>query len=145
MKDDFAFWDSSALVPLCCQQANSSTLRQVLRQHPRIVTWWSTVIEAHSALTRLQREGLLTPRGYVQAVNRLARLQTTWREILPSDKLRDLAIPLPKTYELRAMDAQQLAAALVWCWERPKGCVFICLDLRLSEAARKAGFTIVSC
>ena len=142
MKDNFAFWDSSALVPLCCQQTNSLALRQILRQQPRIVTWWSAIIEVHSALARLLREGLLTPQGHAQAVNRLERLQPAWREILPSNKLRELAVPLLKTYELRAMDAQQLAAALVWCWEKPQGRTFVCLDLRLCEAASKAGFTI---
>lgn len=105
MKDNFAFWDSSALVPLCCQQAGSAALRQVYRQKPRTVAWWSAIIEAHSALARLLREGTLTPKGYADAVMRLERLQTIWREIVPSDKLRNLAIPLPKTSELRAMDA----------------------------------------
>lgn len=143
MKDNFAFWDSSALVPLCCQQADSAALRQVHRQRPRIVAWWSAIIEAHSALARLLREGTLTPKGYADAVKRLERLQATWREIVPSEKLRNLAKPLPKTYELRAMDAQQLAAALVWCWEKPKGRRFVCLDVRLGDAARKAGFTVV--
>ena len=87
MKDNFAFWDSSALVPLCCQQVDSAALRQVLRQKPRLVTWWSAIIEAHSALARLLREGTLTPKGYADAVKRLEHLQTTWREIVPSDKL----------------------------------------------------------
>jgi hypothetical protein len=107
------------------------------------VAWWSAIIEAHSALARLLREGTLTSKGYADAVKRLERLQTAWREIVPSDKLRNLAIPLPKTYELRAMDAQQLAAATVWCWENPKGRRFVCLDVRLGDAARKAGFTVV--
>jgi len=143
MKDNSAFWDSSALVPLCCQQVDSAALRQILRQKPRIVAWWSAIIEAHSALARLLREGILTPKDYADAVKRLECLQITWREIVPGDKLRTLAIPLPKTYELRAMDAQQLAAALVWCWEKPKGRRFVCLDVRLGDAARKAGFTVV--
>jgi len=71
MKDSFAFWDSSALVPLCCQRVDSDALRQVLRQKPRIVAWWSAMIEAHSALARLLREGTLTPKGYADAVRRL--------------------------------------------------------------------------
>jgi len=54
---------SSALAPLCCQQLDSAALRQVLRQKPRIVAWWSAIIEAHSALARLLREGTLTPRA----------------------------------------------------------------------------------
>lgn len=143
MKDNSAFWDSSAIVPLCCQQSGSSALRQILRKKPRMVVWWSAIIEAHSALARLLRDGVLTQKDYDNAVKRLERLQTTWREITPSNKLRDVAKPLPKTYALRAMDAQQLAAALVWCWEKPKSRTFVGLDVRLNAAAQQAGFTVV--
>jgi hypothetical protein len=44
---------------------------------------------------------------------------------------------------LRAADALQLAAALIWCEEQPAGEVFVCLDDRLREAARREGFTLV--
>jgi len=31
---NFAFWDTSAIVPLCCQQALSQQIRQAARQIP---------------------------------------------------------------------------------------------------------------
>ena len=70
-------------------------------------------------------------------------LRTGWREVMPGDKVRDSAETLPDIYALRAMDALQLAAALVWCFEKPKGRLFVCTDVRLREAAEKAGFTIL--
>jgi hypothetical protein len=44
---------------------------------------------------------------------------------------------------LRALDSFQLAAALVWCKEMPRGRQFVCCDVRLAEAATKAGFDVL--
>lgn len=67
-----------------------------------------------------------------------------WREITSSEKVRLIAEDLPDTYGLRALDSFQLAAAIVWCKEKPKGRLFICDDMRLGGAAQKAGFTVKS-
>ena len=65
-----------------------------------------------------------------------------WREITPSEKLRDRAESLPETYGVKSLDAFQLAAALIWCQEKPKGRLFICDDVQLGAAANQAGFTV---
>jgi hypothetical protein len=46
-------------------------------------------------------------------------------------------------HPLRAADAFQLAAALLWCEEDPSRETFVCLDDRLLEAARREGFRIL--
>jgi hypothetical protein len=46
------------------------------------------------------------------------------------------------THVLRAGDAAQLAAALVWCRERPKQRPLIAFDDRLRKAAAASGFTV---
>ena len=43
---------------------------------------------------------------------------------------------------LRAADALQLAAALVWAKQLPRKRLFVCFDGRLAEAAGKEGFTV---
>lgn len=63
---------------------------------------------------------LLTVKGRQQALARLEILRQEWREVMPSDKVRSLAEKLPDGYGLRALDSFQLAAALVWCKEKPK-------------------------
>ena len=100
-------------------------------------------VEVRSALSHLARENTITARECRQAEERLAVLRTGWREVMPSDKLRDIAETLPDIYALPAMDALQLAAALVWCFEKPKGRLFVCTDVSLREAAEKADFTIL--
>jgi hypothetical protein len=44
---------------------------------------------------------------------------------------------------VRASDALQLSAALVWCKQKPKGRLFVCNDDRLSAAAVQSGFDTV--
>ena len=61
----------------------------------------------------------------------------------PSDRARNIAEGLPDVYGLRALDSFQLAAALVWCNEKPKNRAFVCHDSKLSAAAQTAGFTVV--
>ena len=138
-----AVWDTSAVVPLCCQQSLSQSTRKLWRETARVVVWWGTTVEVRSAISRLHNEGLLTARGRQQALARLEVLRQEWREMLPSDKVRRPAEGLPDAYGLRALDSFQLAAALVWCNGKPKNRVFVCDDAKLSAAAQTVGFTVI--
>ena len=107
-----------------------------------MVVWWGTPLEARSAFARLVREGDLTADQRLAAVRLLAQLRAAWDEILPTEKVRSLAEDLPDAYAVRAADAAQLAAALVWCRERPKQRPFVCFDERLRAAATVLGFSV---
>ncbi len=65
-------------------------------------------------------------------------------EVKEMSRLLSLAVDLPEQYGIRSLDAFQLAAALVWCNEKPSNRPFVCSDKRLSEAATAAGFDVVS-
>jgi predicted nucleic acid-binding protein len=138
-----AFWDSSALVPLCIQESTSRQVRSHLRKFAPVV-WWASPVEAHSAVARLLRSGAVNEVEKQGALNRLALLRRGWREILPDDPLRDLASRLLDVYTLRASDSLQLAAALTWCQQRPAQRIFISGDPRLCDAAEAAGFVVVA-
>jgi predicted nucleic acid-binding protein len=138
-----AFWDSSAIIPLCCQQPQSTAARQSARIYNTQIVWWGTVIETFSSIYRLTRKSGLTVKEGQAAVKALAALQHKWNEILPSDEVRKTAERLLRTHPLRAADALQLASALVWCGAYPSGRVFICADARLSDAADKEGFNVI--
>jgi predicted nucleic acid-binding protein len=137
-----AFWDASAIVPLCCPQPASTPARRLRRELKRTVVWWGTPLEARSAFARLVRDGQLTAAERVTAVRLLGQLRLAWDEILPSEKVRSLAEDLPDTYGVRAADAAQLAAALVWCRERPRQRPLVCFDERLRTAATALGFAV---
>jgi uncharacterized protein len=136
------FWDASALVPLCVPVDPPQHGRRLLHRHAPVV-WWASNIEIQSALARLKRENVLSDRHYSAALQRLGLLRKGWREIQPTNRLRDIAGNRIELHDLRAADALQLAAALVWCNERPKNRPFLCRDARLREAARREGFDVL--
>ncbi len=138
-----AFWDTSALVPLCVQQQPSPAVRQLLEQH-EIAVWWATSVEMRSAFERLLRMGQLTVPEHVAAGVRLERLRRGWRELQPSEALRSRAETFLLSYPLKSADALQLAAAWMWCSGQPQNYVFISGDVQLLEAARQVGFQIVA-
>jgi predicted nucleic acid-binding protein len=136
------FWDSSALVPLCVHESASRQAHAQLRKSLPVV-WWGSLVEVHSAISRLHRLGKLNDAEQQKAASQLALLNRGWREVLPGDHLRDLATRLLDTYELRAADSLQLAAALTWCQQRPARRDFLCGDERLGKAALAAGFSVL--
>jgi predicted nucleic acid-binding protein len=138
-----AFWDSSALIPLCVQERASNTVRALAKQFAPVV-WWATKVEIHSAIARLHRSSKLHDDARQAALNRLSVLSRGWREVLPSDKLRAQAEVLLDMYSLRAADSLQLASAMIWCQQRTARQRFVSSDLRLCHAAAEAGFAVVS-
>jgi predicted nucleic acid-binding protein len=137
-----AFWDASAIVSLCCSQAATGMSRKLLRDDGRMIVWWGTPVEARSAFARLARDGSLSGAECIRAVKLLGQLRPSWDEIQPSERVRALAEELPDRHGVRALDAMQLAAALVWCHERPNRRPFICFDEGLANAAAAVGFTV---
>ena len=137
------FWDSSAVVSLLVEESASSDIRRLARTYGPPVVWWGTLVECSSALARRSRSSASVPSEQRRATARLLELVALWTEIQPGEVLRERALRLLASHNLRAADALQLAAALVWAEERPAGRVFICLDARLREAARLDGFTVL--
>lgn len=134
-----SFWDSSAIVPLCAYQQNSTTARTLSRKFLDKFVWRECVVEVSSALARLQREGLID-----DALRRRfeARLESEWSVIETQIRTIELARTFPAIYGLKAMDSLQLASALVWCKELPKNKDFVSADARLLKEAKTVGFTV---
>lgn len=136
-----AFWDSSALVPLCLHEASTRQAQSQLRKLAPVV-WWGSLTEVRSAIARLHHGTKISDAQKHAAVSRLTFLARSWKEILPDNELRDLANRLLDLHILRAADSLQLAAALIWCQQRPARRSFVCADHRLSKAAKAAGFSV---
>lgn len=136
------FWDSSALVPLLLPEARSDGLTRLLASDEEPVIWWGTPLECQSALQRRHREHPLLQPELTAAAERLRLVVQHADTIAPSDDLRRRAARLLAFHPLRAADALQLAAALVWCEEQPHGEGFVSLDDRLRDAALREGFTL---
>ena len=136
------FWDTSALVPLLFEQEESAVARGLFESDPAVVAWWATPIECASAAARLRREGVLTVREEDRVLGLVSMLREGWTEILPSQELRAAAHRLLRVHPLRAADALQLGAALVWAGS-PAGAELVTLDERLGMAARLEGFVVL--
>jgi len=131
------FWDSSAVVPVLIAEARSAAMTTLLRSDRAPAIWWGSPVECQSALYRRRREGILSP----------ARLADRFAEdvdvVAPTARVRERANRALAAHPLRAADALQLAAALVWSSEAAPGEAFVCLDERLRDAARREGFEVL--
>jgi len=144
MKTEAAFWDSSAIVPVCCVQECSVSARRAYRKFKKPIVWWGTPVEMQSALRKLNQTGSLTKRQSISALRLWEKFRASSHSVILYEKTIVLAEEMPEKFGLRSLDAFQLASALIWCNERPRNRPFICADLRLGEAAKDAGFDLVS-
>lgn len=136
------FWDSSAIVPLIVEEADTALRRRQLEADGRMLVWYATWAEIESALCRKDREVAGIGDSVEAARTRLVRLAASWTEIEPTQQVRARALRLLRTHALRAADAFQLAAALVVFRERTAAHDFLTGDARLREAARAEGFRV---
>jgi predicted nucleic acid-binding protein len=121
----------------------SEAVKRLIKSDEDIVVWWATRVECLSALSRRRREGALDNNSELKAKTILSALSEEWSEVQPSEPVRQRAERLLAVHPLRAADAFQLAAALLWAQETPQGLEIICLDQNLREAGHKEGFTLL--
>lgn len=136
------FWDSSAILPLLMDERTSLAVAGVYEEDDRQIVWCLTEVEAASALARREREGRDAV-DVAQARSLLRVLTERWEEVTSVQSVRARALRLLGTHPIRAADALQLAAALVFCDERTESLPFVCLDDRLADAARKERFPVL--
>lgn len=136
-----SFWDSSALVPLCTNETRSISAGRLWKRFSQKYVWWGTSVEIISALARIERESRITNQQRLNAEKRLEIVEKVWTEIQPDSRIKELARTFPAQYKMKAADSLQLAAALVWCKEKPKGKDFVSGDEHLIKVAQTVGFT----
>ncbi len=138
------FWDASAIVPLLVAEPTTRRLQALARRDPHMLVWWGSEVECVSALTRLERAAALDAEGAALALGRLKQLADGWHEIEPNEIVRESAMRFLRVHPLRAADALQLAAAFIAAERRPPSLQVVALDERLTNAARREGFTLVN-
>ena len=137
------FWDSSAVIPVLIAEARSAEMVALLSSDRAPAMWWAAPVECQSALHRRRREKVLPAAALAEALARLDRLAEDVDVVAPTARLRARAGRALAAHPLRAADALQLAAALVWADDSPAGEPFVCLDGRLREAASGEGFVVL--
>ena len=137
------FWDSSAIVPLVCREAESTQCRSWLRADAVVLVWAFAAAEVISALARKRRDGALDLRMFAAAKRRLATIERGWNEVTHYDAVRARARRLVEVHPLSAVDALHLAAALIAVEDRPSSVGFVTFDRRLNAAADSEGFQVL--
>ena len=136
------FWDSSALLPLFVAQATSKDVRSWVEDDADIAVWTLTDVELRSALTRLGREARITLQEVQDATHRVNEFCARIHVIGLEEGIKLRAKRLLGLHALRAADALQLAAALIWCADTPDGYELVTLDQRIADTARREGFSV---
>jgi predicted nucleic acid-binding protein len=136
-----AFWDSSALVPLCVPQIQS-VRATALYESFGVVAWWATQVEMMSGLTRLERMGQISRSEFLVGKQLMRNIVQDWISVGSPESVVARACELLELYPLRAADALQLSVALNACEFKPQGYIFITADQRLADAARQSGFSV---
>ena len=116
-------------------------MAELLSEDPEITVWICTGVEITSALVR--RGSPNDPDALRNAETLIASLASVWVAVDESLAVVDRAKHLVRVHRLRAMDALQLAAALVACEYDPVGLIFVTLDNALASAASAEGFTVL--
>lgn len=138
------FWDSSALVELYLRESHVEALEAILEEDPISAVWWGAHIEYASAISRREREGDLSSGQSADLLRQFDDLVATgFHEVMPTRRLRSTACRLLRVHPLKAADALQLAAALSIARHDPPRVGFVCLDIRLNEAASREGFRLL--
>ncbi len=137
------FWDASALAHVCVPGQITRSARELIRTDT-IAVWWSTPLEVRSVLNRVRREGAISSSAVRASWERASGLLSACLTIPPTDAVKELASAQLDRFPLKASNALQLAAALVWCKQSPRGRRFICNDRQLLTAATASGFQVHS-
>jgi predicted nucleic acid-binding protein len=139
-----SFFDSSAIVPLCIVQEASQTARQFHRSSTKQVVAWTTLIEATGAIYRAVDVAGLSQANAKRGLDRLTQLESRWAVVAADVRVRDIALDMLRSHDLRAGDAIQLSSALVWCKEKARHRSFVCFDKKLIAAAQAVGFDVIA-
>ena len=138
------FWDASALLPLLVREPGTELSREWLQTDPEVVLWTFTRVELASSIERRAREGSLNRTDRANVLRRAERMANDAHEVVDVAAVRTRALSLLARHALRAVDAAQLAAALVVADPDPSSLTMVVLDRRLADAAAREGLGVLS-
>jgi uncharacterized protein len=125
----------------------SEKVEPLLQRDPELAFWWGAPLDWWEALLAAQRQGRISAAGLQKAKEVLDHLRARAFEVQPTEELRARALRIlsvhASVHTLRAAEALELAAALVWCRERTHGAGFVSLHPPLRLAAALEGFRVL--
>jgi uncharacterized protein len=135
--------DTSSLIKLYVTEAGSDVVRQLVADAGVVATSVVAYAETRAALSRLRREGVLTPSKLASAKSQFEEQWPTYLTLEASDSLCRAAGELAEKYSLRGFDSIHLASfAEVARRAGADAAQFSSFDDRLNQAARKLRRTL---
>lgn len=139
------FFDTSALAKRYINEDGSNAVRDIVRQDTFIFISTLTTVEMRSLLYRRLNMGSLK-------LARVARIDAAFQAHLRhryavvnfSDSMSQEAIRIVRTYQLRTLDALQLASALEAQRRLQLPLTFVAADVKLLAAAQAETFSTFS-
>lgn len=139
------YWDTSALFAFHFSEKKSADLRKLIASQGSSSAYTSVItpLELESAIQRRLSDRTLNLREADSA--RLFGIEFRKKAFLiPLDQNGlDTALHLQKIYGLRPGDAIQLSSARLGT-DNPSRVIFLSLDDKLTEAAKREGFQVLS-
>jgi predicted nucleic acid-binding protein len=137
------YWDSSAVVASILNEKSGVDVDEFARSgsENRIYTAIITPLEIESAFQRRLREHSVTVKEADIGRITAAEFRKSAFLVVSDHNVLDMALHLHKIYNLRPADAIQLASARIGT-DNPSGVHFLCLDIKLNEAAKREGFNV---
>lgn len=129
--------DTSALLKLYVDEADSSDAAELLASDPVLITSWLTLVEARRNLARLL-DGDALRRAREACEHDLDRLAM----VNPDERIWRAAAEIADHLGVRSLDAIHLATAQQLRIPELTFCTF---DLRQGQAARRLGLRVLGC
>jgi predicted nucleic acid-binding protein len=133
------FCDTSALMKLLIDEAQSDQIRQISSTVDAIGVCRISWAETMAALARLQREDPVYDEDLEQARQQLIQFWESFTIVEVSQPLVETAGRFADAFALRGYDSVQLAAARTLQAMAGEEIQFTCFDTRLGKAARMLG------
>ena len=137
------YLDTSALVKLYVEEEGSDLVRKALAEATVVATSQVAYAEARAAFSRAFREGAMSREDYQRTVTAFRADWDSYLAMAVSDQVIHLAGDLTELHFLRGFDAIHLASLLILQQRVHTPVTAACWDLRLWEAMRASGFSVL--
>jgi uncharacterized protein len=138
------YLDTSALVKKYVDEPFSDLVIHHCRMAEEIATSSVAYAETLATFYRKKRETAMMDSSIRQMLDVLRKDWSRFIRIEVNDGLNGIIEEVIERHPLRGFDAVHLSSALLIHQRLPNEMVFACFDLRMAEAARQEGLSVIS-
>ena len=140
------YFDTSAFLKIFIEEDGSDKVQALVEdlEGGELIILDLTILEARSAIRRLEREGNISAERARNVLRQIADDAANMYFVQQTATAMSEAERLLDRYALRTLDALHLAGCLVFRSEKLAEPTFVCADIRLLDAANQEGLDILN-